>query len=333
MGVDRRWVWPAAIFVVIQLAGAVIMSARLSYSHAPPFYFYAKLLLQILAAGATLLLICGLVRAIYCRSSSPLLFTFEWLRGYLRRLPDLLIGFLLCWLQLSCLTWYKSMIPLTGPMWADVMLAGWDKALFGVDPGPALQQPLKAYAGLIDSLYAAWAFALKLVLVLLLADVRSQDRARLLLAFFLTIGLLGSWGQYLLPSGGPIYWQDLGLGDRFASIEPLPAVKVGKEYLWAAYRGHSVGFASGISAMPSIHVATTTWMLLTTWKQFRAARLPMALFFVGITVGSVYTGWHYAVDAMAGALGAVACYFLSAAIVDHAPIIWPALFSRKAEMA
>jgi membrane-associated phospholipid phosphatase len=317
MKFDARWVLPAAGFVAIQLAGALLMSAYLSYDKIPPFYFYGKLFLSVLSAGGVLLVACAFIHALYCRSPTPLRFIIGWLRGYLPRIPEFLCGFFLCWLQLTCLTWYKSMIPLTGPMRADVMLANWDKALFGLDPGPALQQPLKNFSSLIDRMYAFWAFTVKLVLVCLLAEARSYDRARLLLAFFLTVGLLGSWGQYLLLSGGPIYWHDLGLGDRFTSIKLLPAVKVGKEYLWAVYVGHDSGIASGISAMPSIHVATTTWMMLVAIKLFRGARLPIAFIFVVIAVGAVYTGWHYAVDAIAGVVGAIACFFLATLIVDR----------------
>jgi hypothetical protein len=322
MQFDRRWAVPASVFVAAQFFGAVIMSAHLGYRQMPPFRYYGMIFMDACLAAFAITVAVGFARAIQARSPAPTLYLSNWLRGHWPKLPELVLGLFLCWLQLVCLTWYKSMIPLTGPMWADPMLADLDKALFGRDPGPAIQEPLRFLDLTIDRMYALWALVVKLMFLCLLAETPGLNRATLLLAFFLTVGLLGSWGQFVLPSGGPIYWENLGLGDRFASIVPLPAVQIGKDYLWAAYQGQGVGFASGISAMPSIHVATTTWMLLATIKQFRAARLPTAVIFALVAVGSVYTGWHYVVDGVAGAFGAVGCYWLAAFIVDRTPDSW-----------
>ena len=141
---------------------------------------------------------------------------------------------------------------------------------------------------------------------------RRPNREQALLAFFLTVGLLGVFGQYLLPSGGPIFWERLGFGDRFAAIE-IPNRTLGAaDKLWAAYQGHAISFASGISAFPSIHVATTAWIAITMRHWLGYAYLAVIFF------GSIILGWHYALDGVAGIAGALICYALAKAVLR-----WP----------
>jgi membrane-associated phospholipid phosphatase len=65
----------------------------------------------------------------------------------------------------------------------------------------------------------------------------------------------------------------------------------------------------GVSAMPSMHMATATILILAAW---RTKRLPLALLFWAMTFfGSIYLGYHYAVDAPVAAAVAVICWFLA----------------------
>lgn len=81
------------------------------------------------------------------------------------------------------------------------------------------------------------------------------------------------------------------------------------DYLWSVYDNRRFGTGSGISAMPSMHVTMSAWLLLTIWKLARPL-LPFAIaFFVTIFVLSMALGWHYALDGIVGTIAACLCYF------------------------
>jgi membrane-associated phospholipid phosphatase len=61
-------------------------------------------------------------------------------------------------------------------------------------------------------------------------------------------------------------------------------------------------FFTGISAMPSMHVAATVLCAMVGWQLNRAVGLILALFAAIIQLGSVHLGWHYAVDGYLSAL-------------------------------
>ena len=131
---------------------------------------------------------------------------------------------------------------------------------------------------------------------------------------FLTIGIMGTFGQYLLPSGGPIFFQRLGLGDRFADMPSAVHTHLISDQLWAAYRGRYVEYATGISAFPSVHVAVSSWIAIVLRNVF-AIGYALLIF-----VGSIILGWHYALDGIAGAVGALICYVLAKAFIAQD---WP----------
>ena len=87
--------------------------------------------------------------------------------------------------------------------------------------------------------------------------------------------------------------------NNVSEISPVWALQV-QEDLWAGYMND--GVLAGISAMPSMHVATAVLMALYAWTHARWAGFVMAVFAILIMLGSVHLGWHYAVDGYVGAL-------------------------------
>ena len=86
----------------------------------------------------------------------------------------------------------------------------------------------------------------------------------------------------------------------------LPALEV-QEALWQAYLAN--GGNAAISAMPSMHVATSVLMAFYAFRHSKALGWLMSIFAFLIMVGSVHLGWHYAVDGYLGALIAWACWW------------------------
>jgi membrane-associated phospholipid phosphatase len=66
--------------------------------------------------------------------------------------------------------------------------------------------------------------------------------------------------------------------------------------LWAAYESRTLTAGSGISAMPSLHVATSLSFAILGWKTSRLVGVLLGMFAAIILIGSVHLGWHYAVD-------------------------------------
>jgi membrane-associated phospholipid phosphatase len=76
-----------------------------------------------------------------------------------------------------------------------------------------------------------------------------------------------------------------------------------QQMLWREYQHSQKGLGSGISAMPSVHVATATLMALFGWQYARRLGMALSVFAAIILLGSIHLGWHYAVDGYAAVLG------------------------------
>jgi hypothetical protein len=106
----------------------------------------------------------------------------------------------------------------------------------------------------------------------------------------------GTLGQYLGASAGPIFYESIQLGDRFAELPISPLTAAAREYLWVNYLKDGGLIGSGISAMPSMHVAIALWIAMVVRSLLPRLQILGWAYFVIILVGSVHLGWHYAVD-------------------------------------
>ena len=218
----------------------------------------------------------------------------------------------------------KSLIPVLQPFYLDAALVEIDRALHGgVDPWrllqPLLGHPLITYV--LDKSYALWFFALYLSL-LLQAVALGDRRLRLqfLLGSVLAWALLGNVAATLLSSAGPCFYALIGGGDTFTPLMtylndvaghgegPLNLIALtAQDFLWSKYQAGQFVIGSGISAAPSMHVATM-W-LIARMCQARVGgggsrKLAIAAWILlgCILAASVHLGWHYAVDGYLGIL-------------------------------
>ena len=141
--------------------------------------------------------------------------------------------------------------------------------------------------------------------------------------YMMSLMLVWGIGGFLVAMGfssaGPCYYSLLGLGGDYqplmASLEaanrvyPIWAVST-QEMLWKGYTGVTAG-SIGISAFPSLHVATAVLFALYASRRSRLAGALLWAFAALIMVGSVVLGWHYAVDGYAGALISLAIWKLT----------------------
>ena len=213
----------------------------------------------------------------------------------------------------------KTMVPVVQAFSWDPLFADWDRLLHGgLHPWEWLQ-PLLGYwpvTWAFQKIYSVW--LLLIYIVLLWQTFSWQDRQlrmQFFLSFLLTWALVGSLGSSLFSSAGPVYFARVtGLADPYApllaylnSLEDIPGFGLMKtqDWLWSTYKDRlSIEF-SGISAMPSMHVAIATTMALVGWRSHRYIGMLLTVFALLIMVGSVHLAWHYAIDGYAGAIGAV----------------------------
>ena len=225
--------------------------------------------------------------------------------------------------------WLKVNVPiLNGRTWdgafwqLDILLHA------GISPSILVTQLFKGsfLAGWTDHWYGIWKETVMLLSSGFLVLYQGELRRRFTFGTVL-LWTLGAWGYVLLPALGPIY----AFNGHFVEImAQLPRATVAQAMLWKNYSTLMAGLAGeqihsfnpthGIAAMPSLHVAAHAFLAFWTWRYLRPI---FVLFFVatGLTfIGSLLTGWHYAVDGYAGILLAWLSFYLaeiSRAHQDH----------------
>lgn len=205
-------------------------------------------------------------------------------------------------------TFLKSAIPSIVPFYADPPLASLDYFLHGGnDPwqiAHALVRPETALF-LMPAYLHVWATAaIGLPVVIALSD-RDQERIRRFLILYLAVWIgLGNVMALAASSAGPVFYDELLGGDRFAALTAalqssgIKDTVVGdiQTYLWTSYEAKALLFGSGISAFPSVHLGIAALTALYLFERHRYLLLPGIAFVAVIQFLSVYTGYHYAID-------------------------------------
>lgn len=271
-------------------------------------------LLVALAVGAALNLLYR------CRSREPRL-------AYLRSLrsPSWLLDTLRVWiasvLVIYAYSWLKVSIPLLNEHVWDAELARIDHALHGgLSPSRFLVAffegtPLLRF---IDWFYALWVPLTVTSFAFFAMSLSPRARAQFVFSH-VTLWTLGVWLYIAVPAVGP----GLAFPQEWTSVRSeLPRSAAAQVALTQNYRrvveSRSTGVlragfnpSYGVAAMPSLHVGVV-W-LLVLWSRLRAR--PLYAFFVATLIltflGSVATGWHYAVDGYVGIAAAQLSYWAS----------------------
>jgi hypothetical protein len=225
----------------------------------------------------------------------------------------------------------KASIPSLAPFAWDVQFEQLDRWLHrGIAPWellqPILGAPLVTHA--INWAYNFWFYFLGVIWVW---QAFSQRDDRLRLRFFLTLILgwilLGNISATMFSSAGPCYFGRVtGLADPFlplmsylreASQSHAVWALEAQEMLWHNYSLREVALGSGISAMPSMHVAMATLFALVCWRTRRWLGIGMTIYAIVIMIGSVHLGWHYAVDGYVGALGIMLIWWVVGRVLER----------------
>ncbi len=211
---------------------------------------------------------------------------------------------------------WKAYLPTWGHFAADPALAGLDAVLHGGWDPWLLLAPLtgsRAALKIMDFTYSAW---LPLLCLVLGWRAWAGDH-RFFLAFALCWIVLGTGLALLAHSAGPIFYHEVTGDGRFlgliSRLESVPELQTNewRGTLWAAY---VKGFPSSISAFPSMHIAMPALFALALGRQSRRLALALWAYTAISCVAVVVLGWHYAVDAYAGIVGAWVCWWVAGRI-------------------
>lgn len=277
------------------LGGPSPWGAYLGYAQAPP----AIALMCVLVY-----LFCSVGRSAMASADRPLGIA---LAGLKPRLPVLLWYAFAFPVFMACFTAAKSGIgPIVG-FGMDPALAKIDHAILGRDAWRIAHSGGDFGHFLGFAYYQLWStlLALSIPLTVMLAPEKGTRFVVTFAASFLIGGIVLA---YLMPSSGPLF-----AGDQFA---PLREAVRGTQFQFVeSYLKETMGSphsvpGGGISAMPSMHIATVAIFVLASRRTILF--WPALGFAAVIFWGSVYSGFHYAVDAPVAVLVAWACWRLSA---------------------
>jgi hypothetical protein len=223
------------------------------------------------------------------------------------------IGFLLAGLvsvtfSACAITALKSGIQRLVPFYADPALADFDRLIFGEDAWRFTNALFGWTFPLVSTIYGTWLFGQTATLTGVLFAPPSKWKTQALLTHALIWLLLGIVLAYAFSSAGPIFYDQVYGGARFAELRQLmessTLTAAPQQYLWQAHQSGNLDFAAGISAMPSLHLAGATWLALVIGGAFPRLKPALWVYVALIYLGSLMTGWHYSLDGFVGITGA-----------------------------
>lgn len=213
----------------------------------------------------------------------------------------------------------SSMVNIIGFSW-DALLADVDRAIFGVDPWIITHRIFSSITPVLDWLYVSWGLVLIVIQIAVALVCQPAFNARFQFAMLFTWLLGGIVLAYCLSSAGPCFADlvNTDLEQRFSGLRAAlegagsgrPMAFLAQDYLRNNYANHLIAQGSGISAMPSVHVASTAIYVFAFWR-VRALRWAAVTFSALIWIGSIHFGLHYAVDGVVGYAVAGLCWAVS----------------------
>lgn len=186
----------------------------------------------------------------------------------------------------------------------DDMLLRWDRWLFfGHSPAVLLHDLLgqDVAAKVLTALYESFSNLVTLALVAALALAPTARKAWVFVASAMWAWIIGVGSYYLIPSLGPFHvapGEFAGLTGT--SIQHTQHAYVAQRAQLLAHPQAHNAFAQ-ISAFASLHCALTFLIfLMARYYGLRKVSWLLAVFLAGTVLATVYLGWHFAVDDIAG---------------------------------
>jgi PAP2 superfamily len=186
----------------------------------------------------------------------------------------------------------------------DDMLLRWDRWLFfGHSPAVLLHDLLgrDLAARLLTDLYESFSTLVTIALVAALAFTPTVRAAYVFVVSAMWAWILGVGSYYLIPSLGPFH----AAPGEFSGLTRTSVQRTQEAYV--EQRGHLLAHPQAhdafaqISAFASLHCALTCLVfLMARYYGLRLLSWAAAVFLAGTVLATIYLGWHFAVDDVAG---------------------------------
>jgi PAP2 superfamily len=300
---DRDWFLPSLGLTALSIAAVLLLM---------PDYGGLLHALRILPAWLVMAALIPMTASLVAMQRRGVASPFAEMRAEIGRNRDAVVRtgcfMTLAGINLIAFMWMKPLLNRFVAFWADPLLASFDNALFlGADPWTLLSWLSSPVAGLIY--HPLWFIGMILALLFTAAAPPSEQKSAVLLGYFTLWSVVAPLVHMAMPAAGPIFYERMGYGARFAAIDGGQATRMVGDYLWSLYSTDNFGAGSGISAMPSMHVTISTWTVLAfgfcaprwRWLALTGWAVIFAL--------SIALGWHYAADGIVGTLAALACHY------------------------
>jgi hypothetical protein len=235
----------------------------------------------------------------------------------------------------------KSAIPLFNDYTWDQTFIAWDRAIFfGYDAWEVLQPILgfPVVTAFLALLYQLWFLLLYPgVMFFAFAKIDRTVQRQFFLSYMLSWTLIGGLMATLLASVGPCFVAPLLGYDTFdaqmaylnAANEHVPIMVLPvQELLLEWYSKAEDGLGSGITAMPSMHVAIAFLYWIAVCRISPKWGAAFGVFFAVIWISSVHLAYHYAVDGLVSVIAVAAIWTLSKWIIAG----WDAFLARQATL-
>ena len=183
-----------------------------------------------------------------------------------------------------------QVVSILGSATCDATLLRWDQSLFQETPSllmsgwhhPAATEFMSAcYVSFFPAVLSAFVIAI----------AYAEPRGVKLFNGLITIYAIGFLGYTLVPAAGP----HLTLPDWVAHAPTGGAMTAFNAKLVAAGSNH-------VDVFPSLHLAITVFLMGLLWKHARRSFIALLVPAIGLGLATLYLGYHYAVDLVAGIL-------------------------------
>jgi membrane-associated phospholipid phosphatase len=216
----------------------------------------------------------------------------------------------------------KSFLPFVREGNADAALLDLDQALaFGSQPAEVLHSLLGTgfVAHVLSTGYVFFLVFVPISLGVALVWTRDLRRGYFWVTALCINWVLGALSYYVLPSLGPVYVRPEFFADLPVTGVTRLQEQLMTERLEVLASPSSTSSVHGIAAFASLHVAIVFSAALVAHlvRAHKAVRGFMWVFFAMTILATIYFGWHYVIDDVAGiAMGAFAVW-LGAKATGH----------------
>lgn len=222
----------------------------------------------------------------------------------------------------------KAAIPLFNDYTWDATFIAWDRAIFFGHDAWQVMQPIIGYpiiTALLAVFYHLWMLLLYPgCLFFAFARIDPVLRRQFFLTYVLSWTVIGGGMATLMASVGPCFVGPMLGNDTFdaqmaylnAANEQVPVMTLKVQAMLLEWFHQSAnGLGSGITAMPSMHIAICFLFWLAMRRVDHRLSKAFAAFLVIIWVGSVHLAYHYAVDGLVSVIAVAAIWWFAGKVI------------------